>query len=515
MAAIVLCASSAACSGTSTEGSAVGTPKRVVATTRAPATAGVARQGSLGPVSGAWRLTTPASSIDRWRSQIEGYADPADVLPGQTVRVMVSTTSSWFELAAFRIGGYAAGVARLVWRSGHLAGRPQSAPVVLPTTNTVVAHWSPSVVLHTEQWTPGFYLLKLTSASGFQSYVPLVVRSPTASGRVVLAAPLMDWQAYNDWGGYDLYTAPPGQQRSYAVSFDRPYPQGPDAGARLFLEDAVQVTALAERLRLPLAYVSDVDVSADPGMLDGARAYVTLGHDEYWTVPERRAVTAARDRGMNIAFLSSNTMYWRVRLQAMRSGPDRLVVAYKSDASVADPLRRSHPALTTGRWRDPPDADPENSLTGTLYECYPVEAPYRVVSPRWWGFEGTGVRAGTQFPLLIGDEADRVYPVASTPRPLQILSDTSYDCDGAPTSSQSTYYTTPSGAGVIDFGTQRWACAVGPRCHSLPVRDDAFVRKVTANVLRAFAQGPVGKRFPADDNVAAFALPRINQVPSS
>jgi hypothetical protein len=226
-------------------------------------------------------------------------------------------------------------------------------------------------------------------------------------------------------------------------------------------------------------------------------------------------VTAARDSGTNLAFLSSNDVYWRVRLANTDSGPDRLVVGYKTDALTQDPMRHSHPAETTARWRDPPHPDPENSLTGMLYECYPVDAPYRVVSPHWWGFSGTGVHEGTQFPHLVQYEADRVYPDESTPRPLQILSYADYSCGGVETSTESTYYTTSSGAGVIDFGTQFWTCALLPACRDLPGADDRFVRRVTANMLTRFAAGPAGNGSPARDNVARFPLPLVNQVPAS
>jgi hypothetical protein len=83
------------------------------------------------------------------------------------------------------------------------------------------------------------------------------------------------------------------------------------------------------------------------------------------------------------------------------------------------------------------------------------------------------------------------------------------------TSTESTYYTTASGAGVIDFGTQRWTCALRKRCAGLPVEDDGFARRVMTNVLRAFARGPVGRTHPAVDNVANFLLPTTNQVPAS
>ena len=457
--------------------------------------------------SSRWRLSHAAQG-----REIEGYADPVSAAPGQRRLLMVSTTASRFSVDAYRIGGYRGGEGRLVWASGSITGHQQRVPRVTGPTRTVSAGWPPSISVRTTGWPPGFYLLKLVASSGKQAYIPLVVRSARTYGRVTLVAPTMTWEAYNPWGGYSLYRAPSGRQRSWAVSFNRPN-EAPGAGQ--FLYNVLGTVVLAERLGLPLAYVADTDIATIPALLMGATAYVSLGHDEYWTVPERRHVTTARDNGTNVAFLSSNTMYWRVRLGATAADRNQVVVGYKRDATTADPLRRSDPVQTTARWRDPPHPDPENSLTGTLYECFPVVQPYRVAAPTWWGFHGTGVRAGTRFPHLVADEADRVYPIASTPHPLQILSYVKYSCGGVTTSTQSTYYTTPSGAGVINFGTQRWACAVNLHCPALPAKDNVFVRQVMTNVLRKFAEGPVGTRYPAHDNVADYPLPLVNQVPAS
>lgn len=444
--------------------------------------------------------------------QIEGYANQRGLGAGSRLELMVSTPAHRFRAYAYRIGGYQGGSGRLVWSSRSVRGRKQQAPEVTPDTRAVVAHWSPSLSVATTRWPEGFYLIKLVASTGFEAYVPLTISSQRTAGRVVLVMPTMTWQAYNGWGGYDLYGSGTHTYKGDAVSFDRPY-QAP--GANEFLYNVLGTVVLGEQLGVPLAYETDVQVATRARLLDGATGYVSLGHDEYWTVPERHNVTRARDRGTNLAFLSSNSVYWRVRLEGGRTGSNRLVVGYKEDASSSDPLRYADPATTTARWRDPPHPVPENSLTGTLYECYPVDEPYRVASPRWWGFRGTGAKAGTELSHLVADEADRVYPVPSTPRPLQILSDLSYRCMGVLTSTQSTYYTTPSGAGVIDFGTQRWSCAVKPECAPLSLKTTRFVRTVTSNVLRAFAIGPVGRSHPAHDNVRDFVLPTYNQVPAS
>lgn len=132
------------------------------------------------------------------------------------------------------------------------------------------------------------------------------------------------------------------------------------------------------------------------------------------------------------------------------------------------------------------------------------------------GFAGTGVRAGTVVPDLVGGETDRVYPDDATPRPLQVLSHTEYRCRGVPTSSQAVYYTVPSGAGVFAAGTLRWGCALARVC-DVPVGrvTSRFVRLVTRNLLRAYATGPVGSAHPARDNVEELDLPLVNTVPAS
>ncbi|HJR39006.1 MAG TPA: N,N-dimethylformamidase beta subunit family domain-containing protein [Nocardioidaceae bacterium] len=457
----------------------------------------------------AWRLTKPATN-----RQIEGYPTVASGVAGVRVGLKVSTIARTFRVHAFRLGWYEGGTGRLVWRSRVSRGRQQASAAFAPySTRTIVAPWRRILSVDTRGWRPGAYVFKLTTGSRWQAHVPYFVRSRSSRGKVALVAPVTTWQAYNDWGGYSLYVGPSTDRRSWAVSFDRPYPP-PGAGQMMY--GVVPVVVWAERLGLPLAYFTNLDLSRRTRLLSGARGYVSMGHDEYWTLSMRNSVLEARRSGTNLAFLGANTMYWRIRLEDRETGRRRVVVGYRSDAHL-DPMRGVQPARTTARFRDPPARKPENSLIGMLYECFPVDAPYRVVSPRWWGFEGTRVRRGQEFAHLVGIEADRVYPVASTPRPMRILSHVSYSCGGVSTSAQSVYYTTKSGAGVFAAGTLRWTCALTGRCgdYTLQARTIRFTRRVTSNLLRQFAAGPVGRRHPAHDNVDAFDLPKVNQVPAS
>ena len=463
-------------------------------------------EGARARGSGDWRIERQSRD-----HEVEAFTTRPSAEPGTPIGLKVSTTSATYRVAAYRIGSYPGGWGHLVWRSGPVAGRVQPAPVLAPVaTRTVVAPWRRDLRIGTEGWEPGFYALKLRTQDGWETLVPYVVRSPDAEGAVALVAPVTTWQAYNEWGGYSLYDGPPDDRRSWAVSFDRPYNGA--TGANDYRTAAFPIVALAERLGIDLAYFTNVDLHLDPGALDGARGYVSLGHDEYWTNRMREAVEEARDAGTNLAFLGANTMYWRVRLADRATGPARVVVGYRSDAHL-DPVEG---AETTARFRDAPAPRPEHTLIGMQYECYPVDADYVVTSPGWWGFRGTGLDLGDRVPGLVGPEADRVYPDRLLPRPLEILSSSPYSCGGVPTTAQSVYYTDPSGAGVFTAGTLRWGCALQDRCeHPLGQPATRFVARVTENVLRGFAAGPVGRRHPARDNVARFDLPLENLVGAS
>ena len=79
--------------------------------------------------------------------------------------------------------------------------------------------WDPVLEVPTDDWPAGAYLLRLDADSGAQRYVPVTVRSASTAGRVVLKNCVPTWQAYNTWGGYDLYRGPasptdPGRWRS-------------------------------------------------------------------------------------------------------------------------------------------------------------------------------------------------------------------------------------------------------------------------------------------------------------
>jgi len=357
-------------------------------------------------------------------------------------------------------------------------------------------------------WPPGDYLFKLV-ADGGQRYVPLTVRDDASRAALVIQNDVTTWQAYNLWGGYDLYKGPEGSAatRSRVVSYDRPYdPAGEGAGD--FLGNEYPLVRLVEALGLDVTYWTDLDLHEHPERLLAHRALVSLGHDEYWSTRMRRGAEAARDHGVNLAFLGANAVFRHIRLQPSPLGPDREEVNYKPWSARDDPAWRTDPAQVTTDWREPPLRDPESRLLGDLYECNPVDAAGVVVDLAAWLFAGTGVGVGTTLPGLVGPEYDRVQAGASRPAGVELLLHSPVRCRGRASFADATYYTAPSGAGVFDSGTSSWVCQLqagcaGGRRSPLTAR---IVRAATVNLLQVFASGPAGWRHPSRSNLARFHI---------
>lgn len=445
-----------------------------------------------------WQVTRPGPA-----HAIEGFADRTSVLPGDPVRLFVSTTAAGYTATAYRMGAYINSEALQVWRSAHQLTVPQPAATIDPATRMVSAGWRPSLTVPTIGWAPGDYLVRLDSDDGFQRFVPLTVRSTSTTGRVVMMNAVTTWQAYNRWGGASLYAGVHG--RADVDSYDRPYDYGD--GAADFLSNELPLLVLAERLDLPLAYLTSLDVHGDAHALDGARALLSPGHDEYWSLQMREAVTAARDAGMNIGFFGANAVYRHIRLQPSALGPDRQEVNYRD--FTADPIHGTAPYDATQEWRRPPRPRPESVLTGSLYECNGVKADMVVADASSWLLRDIAID-GEHLAGVVGDEYDRVTLSAPTPRPIQVLFHSPLRCRGMTSVSDATWYTTPSGAGVFDSGTSAWVSFLGNR--TTPV--GTVLTTATTRLLEAFAQGPAGLVQPAVDNLVRVGIRGATPAPA-
>jgi hypothetical protein len=435
--------------------------------------------------------------------KIEAFADAVSVRAGEPIGLHVSSTAATFRVQVLRTGDYDGHWARQVWAGGDVPGGVRTGRTVDPVTRMVSAPWPRSTTLDTTGWLPGAYLAKLVGSDGAASFVPFVVRDTTSRASVLLVHGAATWQAYNPWGGPSTYRgyrtsdkAEDFELRATAASFDRPYQRGLGAGG--FLTDELPAVAAAERLGLRLNYATDVDLHLHPEVLDGAVAVVLLGHSEYWSRQMRANLTAARDRGVNLAFLAANGVHRRIRLTDSSLGAGRVLVNYKLGED--DPVTTLD---TTADWGRSPYPDPQSSLIGPMFACAHSSGDFVVGDPDIWPFAGLGLAAGTRLTGVVGPEYDRVNTVVTTPRPLQVLAHSPVTCRGRPDASDMTWYSHVSGAGVFATGTLGWV----PAMTEADPQTARVVTAVTERVLRELARPQAGARIPARDNVSDYYLP--------
>lgn len=419
---------------------------------------------------------------DDVRRQIKGFTSCGAVAPGGALdfRVTVDPPQE-FTVDVYRIGHYAGDGASLVSASPRLAGIVQPVPLVAGRTVSC-HHWWQSWRLQVPPgWPAGAYVAVLTTADGYRSHVPFTVRDLDAPADLLLLLPDVTWQAYNLYPedgrtGASLYHAWDGEGRllgeeeaAGTVSFDRPYA---GAGLPLHIGHAYDFIRFAERHGYHLAYADARDLHAgrvDPTLY---RALVFPGHDEYWSVPMRRAAEKARDAGTSLVFLSANTMYWQVELAPSPAGePDRLLSCRK---------HRPDGRGRTSLWREA--GEPEQLLMGVQYAGrVPQPSPLVVRNAGHWLWEATGAGEGDRIDGLVAGEADRYFPRTPLPESTEriLLAHSPYEgADGRRCHQETSLYRAPSGAYVFASGTFAWSPAL-----DRPGHVDARIQRATANLL--------------------------------
>jgi hypothetical protein len=403
-------------------------------------------------------LSDPAAS-----PAIEGYAGATSVRPGGSIDFHVSTSAAnRYRIEISRLGWYGGrGGRRLACLVGSMldpacirdepgVSQPR-APAPNPPTGEITAGWSTTDTLTVPvSWTTGYYLavFRITAgpAAGQTGFTPFIVQAPPGDHAAILVqVPINTWQAYNVWGGRDLYTSPP----AVKASFNRPYAH------RLLFNWEYPLVRFLERGGWDVSYATDDDVDADPGILLDHSLDMSAGHDEYWTKAMRDGWQAARDAGVNLAFMGANDGFWQVRYEDGR----RTLVGYKY---ATDPYPDATQKTTEFRWLQPPR--PECELEGVEFQGTVIPGTYlnytadsAVASDPW--FSGSGLIAGSVLSGLGGYEVDAVTPGCHVPpvTPLFSYSGPPLGAGGAPTRADAVRYTACSGAEVFSAGSLQFS----------------------------------------------------------
>ena len=307
---------------------------------------------------------------------IQGFATDISVDQGQAVQFKVKTPATDYRLDIYRMGYYGGNGARKVATVQPSATLPQTQPACqtdAPTGLVDCGNWAVSA-----SWTvpatavSGIYFARLVREDGpaGASHVVFVVRDDDGASNLLFQTSDTTWQAYNRYGGNSLYVgAPDGRARK--VSYNRPFVTRETEAEDWVFNSEFPMVRWLERNGYDVSYSTGVDSDRRGAEIREHRAFLSVGHDEYWSGAQRASVEAARDAGVNLAFFSGNEIFWKTRWEPSLGGvAHRTLVSYKETHANAkiDPQA----SVWTGTWRDPrafnPEGPkPENALSGTQF----------------------------------------------------------------------------------------------------------------------------------------------------
>jgi hypothetical protein len=395
-------------------------------------------------------------------------------------------------------------------RIGPIEGKTQATPE-LGEKNLNECRWESSHRLTIpNDWVSGVYLGRLTTIPEsdqepyWQSYVIFVVVDDRPCD-VLFQCSDNTWQAYNTWPSkYSVYTHPKGNQGPWAdVSFDRPY--GREAQFDSVVNDPLtQGSGEYLPLEFPLAFWLeqhgyDVSYCCNSDMLTPdrglkAKAFISVGHDEYWDIRQFRSVETMRDQGVSLLFLSGNSVCWvspfrdgfdgRRNRIFFRGGP------YGADRPITEARAKEHGPF--------PERGPDEGFLMGARNVEPVNGggDWICTMPEHWIFQGTGIKQGESIPGLVGWEYHG--DPAEIPGLAVVGTGKAWVSGQTPQTWTATVYEGPKGNVVFNASSIFWAQGLSdPPGHTLPWSHwsrphgpDARVQGITKNVL----ERAIGKR---------------------
>nr|WP_249784398.1 DUF4082 domain-containing protein [Bradyrhizobium sp. IC3195] len=441
----------------------------------------------------------------------EGFTTAISTNVGGTVQFKINnlTGNPNYRVDVYRLGYYGGDGARLVTSMQHQAATAvvQPDPLRDPSTGLVDAgNWSV-----TDSWSvptdavSGVYIASVVNGTEiFQ--IPFIIRNDASHSDIVLQTSDQDWQAYNGWGGANLYfgNGPGVSGSAYAVSYNRPLITRDGEGTFAEGGDSPFTAEFAaiqwiEQNGYDVSYISGIDAATNGSLLLNHKVFMDAGHDEYWTEAQRANVQAAAHAGVNLAFLTGNEIYWKTRLAPSIDGSgsaNRTLISYKDTHANAliDPTGQA-----TGNYSDPRFGPPlpSNELTGTLFAVNAfrydtITIPYPMTQLRFWRDTAVAQTSPGQtaslVPGLLGVEWDTAPDNGFRPAGLMSVSSTTLQVNGQL---------------LLDYGN---TFANGTATHNLvlhrdPVSGALIFSAGSINWSWALASDHDGPATPVDPNV--------------
>ena len=426
---------------------------------------------------------------------IQGFTTSISTNVGGEVDFKINnqTGNGNYQINIYRLGYYGGDGARLVDTVQHQSTTAivQPNPITDPATGLVDAgNWQV-----TDAWNvpsdavSGVYVANIVDGTQvFQ--IPFIIKDNSSTSDIVFQTADETWQAYNGWGGANLYggNGPAPTGAAYAVSYNRPITTFDSSGTESGVQDSLfgaEYSAIywLEQNGYDVSYISGMDTATNGSLLLNHKIFMDVGHDEYWTDSQVANVQAARNAGVNLAFMSGNEIFWQTRFEPSIAGgitANRTLVSYKDShfQTVVDPN-----GTGTGTFEAPTNwggaGMPTNALTGTNFQVDQVSnlaaitIPYGQTQLRIWRNTSVANTAPGQTATLssdlLGYEWDSSPDNGYQPVGLVDLSSTtmttpvyntefgSVDTSGTATHNLVEYRDPASGALVFGAGTVFWS----------------------------------------------------------
>jgi len=434
------------------------------------------------------RMTATCGDVVKVHASMFG-GDPADNAP-RTIKVM-------------RIGYYNGSGARELWSSQPMQLKRYNVPRVKNLTRMVETNWPVTTTFTIgKDWTPGLYAVATLDVKGtVENMYPLIVKGRVGASKLLFVHSTITWAAYNSFGGRSAYMGPinPVQERSRVVSMDRPIL---GSGINHFDRDAIAPIQFFEERGIQVDQIADTDLDRNPSILTHYSGVIFSGHAEYMTHRIFKTLMAARNNGINFAFLGSNTAYWQVRLESSPSGSDRRVAIYRDPQT--DPV--TDPELVSIQFNNSRINLLPSLITGETTGGVHVVGDMKLIDKPSWLIIPTDAHLNG---WSANTEIDSVVVGNFAPAQSHIIFSGKFKLTRLPKSSaptnpliakrsyvgQTIWFTTPSGSAVFVAGVNYWACELSITCMEGNTNESTrnILQSVTEQVLNLWQTKAVGR----------------------
>jgi N,N-dimethylformamidase beta subunit-like, C-terminal len=435
---------------------------------------------------------------------IEGYCSRTSVTAGETIELKVSTNPpAKFTIDLYRLGYYGGKGGRLIERLGPFQGHSQPDPPI-GEVRLRECTWETSHTLTIPaDWPSGVYVGKLTEErEKLQSYVVFIVRDDRDCDFLFQCSD-NTWAAYNRWPDlwslyddgtppHNWYTGP-----GVSVSFDRPYgryrqifdaPLSQGSGEFLLWE--FPLAFWMEQHGYDVSYISNSDTHARPQRLLKAKAFVSVGHDEYWSLAMYQNVKRAIDSGVNAAFFSGNSVDGLLDIRANAAGVANRTI--ERIGKFGGPIsEREHQFKIPWKEHGP---DPALLMGARTTSPANGTADWTCTQDKHWLFAGTDMKNGDSIKGLVGWEHHG--PPLPAIAGLEVIARGPVSSRGKPQNTEYTATIYPGSKGnlVFNAATIWWSDGLSappgylrPSAHGgTPPGPDPRVQRMTTNLFERF-----------------------------